>query len=109
MALLSRSKLPPGGFPYREPSINWEVSGAAAKQPFELIVYEIQSVRINNPNAGLNPSFEACAAALDAYTCARLHYDRKWCSQQDSAVGRVAKENKKPAPCKSCGKRKQKA
>ncbi len=77
--LKDRHIMPRGGFPFREPTLNWPPKGWNPYRDFNLIVGEIQMVRIQNPQAGLNPDREAVAAALDAYQCARLHNEERWC------------------------------
>lgn len=109
MPLLDRSKSPPGGFPYREPSINW--SSPADGAIFTERVKQISAARANNPSATLDPSYEACSAALDLYTCARLHNDPKWCVPSGDAVARTLAQARQPVPCAGCGggKRKKKS
>lgn len=101
MPLLSRSHFPPGGFPYREPSLNW--SAPADGAPFDIRASQIQAVRVANPSAGLNPSLEACADALDLYTCTRLRNAPRWCVSLDSPVARAAIASRRPPPCAGCG------
>ncbi len=107
MPLLNRNSLPPGGFFYREPSLNW--STPDGKQPFDLIVAQIQRVRMQNPAAGLDPSTDAIAADLEAYTCARLRNDPRFCSGDRAAVAAAAATTRKPVPCASCGHRRKAA
>lgn len=107
MPLLDRTKMPPGGFYYREPSVNWSTSNAYL--PFDMIVGEIQAVRVANPVSGLDPTTVACEEALDTYTCARLKNDSKWCSGGVVAAA-VAASRKVSSGCSSCGaKRKRTA
>lgn len=68
---------PPGGFKYREPSINWVVPDPML--PFGMVVEQLQIARAQNPHANLDPSFAACAKAIEDYTVARLHGDPEWC------------------------------
>lgn len=104
MPLLDRNKFPPGGFPYREPSLNW--SAPADGAPFNDRVRQMQAVRAANPTAALDPTFDACAAALDLYTCTRLKNDPAWCAPAtDPVVRAVVKARATRPPCKTCGKR----
>lgn len=96
MPLLNRNDFPPGGFPYREPSLNW--SAPADGAPFDIRVSQIQSVRAANPAATLSPDRRDCEAALDLYTCARLHNDPRWCAVVTNASARAL-----PAPAKRVG------
>lgn len=102
MPLRDRTKLPPGGFPYREPKINWSVPYALLE--FNLIAKQIQQARLNNLHAGLDPDLFACKKALDDYTCARLHNDPAFCISPDSPLALAVEE--KPRGCSSCGRRK---
>ncbi len=94
-------KAPPGGFPYREPSIAWVAPRDGAM--FDARVRQISAARANNPSATLDPSFDACAASLDLYTCARLKNDPKWCVAATDAVARTAVKARAPIPCAHCG------
>lgn len=107
MPLLDRNHFPPGGFTYREPSINW--SAPRQGLPFAMVAAQIQAVRIANPNAGLDPSMTACETALDVYTCTRLKDSPEWCVVPTDPVARVkAAAAKAAVPCPSCGHRARK-
>ena len=104
MPLINRRNSPPGGFPYREPRLQWAAPRDGAT--FDIRARQIQTLRLANPTAGLDPTFEACASALDAYTCERLGNDPAWCATPASAVARTAaRASRTVAPCPSCGKR----
>ncbi len=106
MPLKSRDAFPPGGFPYREAALHW--SPPDPKQPFNLIAAQIQAVRLANPWAGLNPSFDACQADLDAYNTERLSNNPKWCWPTESAVALAAERARQAPGCAACGKGKRK-
>ncbi len=101
MPLLDRSKSPPGGFPYREPSINW--TSPADGAVFDIRVRQIQQARANNPSMGLDPDYNACSDALDTYTCTRLKNDHKWCVVAVDPVAAALVASRKSKPCSSCG------
>ena len=79
--LKDRNIMPRGGFPFREPSLNWPEKGWNPFREFNLIAHEIQMVRMQNPQAGLNPDIVVCRNDLDAFQCARLHNDERYCQQ----------------------------
>jgi len=106
MPLLDRRKSPPGGFPYREPSIGWE--GPKDGSVFDERVKQIRVARANNPTAGLDPSWDACAEALDLYTCTRLKNDPKWCLVPTDPIAVAAAKSKTSVPCRGCGTPKKK-
>ncbi len=105
MPLKDRNSIPQGGYYYHEPKLNWHTPDG--KQPFNMIVGQIMKVRAQNPNAGLNPSCEACAEALEEYTCKRLGYDARVCTGGNNAVTLAAATVRKPTPCAGCGRRKK--
>jgi len=100
MPLIDRSKSPPGGFPYREPAIAWSSPNDGAI--FSERVKQISAARANNPSVALDPSYEACALALDVYTCTRLHNDPKWCVTVGDPVALALQQSRKPLPCAGC-------
>lgn len=102
MPLLDRNKWPPGGFPYREPSLNWSAPNDGLG--FDLRVGQIQAVRLANPSAGLDPSWEACQIALDVYTCTRIKNDPAWCVSGLNPVAIAFDTARKIKPrCATCG------
>lgn len=109
MSKLISSKFPPGGFIYREVSVNWHTTPELAMLGLKEVARALQIVRIQNPMAGLNPDFEACVADVEAYTCARLHDDPRWCGEDvtiaTSTIARSGASTKQPKKCASCGKR----
>lgn len=106
MPLITRQKMPPGGFFFREPTLNWSTPNPFL--PFDMIVRQIQSLRVSNQAAGLNPAGEAIAAELEAYTCARLNGDLRWCSPPQSAVAQLMESQRKETKkCAGCGKGKK--
>lgn len=72
MKLINTSNFPPHGFLFYQPELNWRAPRELAQQGLDAVARALQSVRANNPQAGLDPSYEACVAAIGAYTCARL-------------------------------------
>lgn len=100
MPLRDRNIMPPGGFLYTEDKLKWTTPNPYL--PFSLIAYQIQSVRVANPTAGLNPALDACELDLDRATCARLKNHPKWCE-----TGMVAVVREQSAGCKTCGKKKK--
>lgn len=107
MPLLDRSRMPPGGFPYREPAINWRVPTTDLYLPFDMVARTIAMARINNPHAGLNPDLNACRDALDLYTCTRLNNDPKWCVAVGDPVAIAIDQTRKAVHrCGGCGQRK---
>lgn len=106
MPLLSRTKFPPGGFPYFEPRLNWRAPSDGA--PFTLRVTQMMKVRAANPSSGLNPSREACSDDLDAYTCARLGNDPQWCvSVANPVMAAITTTRKSVGGCGGCGSRRK--
>lgn len=103
MPLISRNNFPPGGFPYREPKLNWSSPRDGA--PFNIRVQQMQAVRVANPASGLDPSWDACALALDEYTCARIGYDPTWCVSPADPMAKAIAAARKPAKCGGCGQR----
>lgn len=103
MPLLSRANFPPGGFLYREPALNWEAPRQGL--PFEMVVAQIQAVRAANPSTRLSTAATVCADALDAYTCARLHNDPRWCVSEDTVVAKAIQAKRAAVACGSCGAR----
>ena len=102
--LIDTNKFPPGGFPYREAALNWTAPNYGL--PFSMIVEQIQAVRAHNPASGLNPSYAACALALETYTCARLKCDPQWCwSEEGRMAAAVRRAASTPLPCATCGGR----
>lgn len=101
MPLIDRSKSPPGGFPYREPSIAWKSPADGAV--FVERVKQISAARVNNPTSGLDPTYEACGRDLDAYTCTRLKNDPKWCVVEGDPVAKALAISRAPRPCAGCG------
>lgn len=102
--LLNRNNWPPGGFAYFEPKLNWRAPADGLS--FFLKAQQIQAVRAANPASGLDPSLEACAEALDTFTCARLANDPAWCASTTAPVMiAVVAARKSHAGCGGCGAR----
>jgi hypothetical protein len=102
MPLLTRNGSVNGGFQFRQPEINWVQKDRGLS--FNQAARAIQQARANNPHAGLNPDFEACARDLELYTCERLHHHPKWCiPPRDGKLAEI--QAPVPIPCGSCGKR----
>lgn len=104
MPLLDPNKFPPGGFPYFEPSINWRAPRDG--QSLKTTAQRLQTVRSQNPFAGLDPSFEACLEAVENYTCARLKNNPRWCTSTLEQAARL-KAARAITGCAGCGKKKQ--
>lgn len=107
VTLLNFNNFPPKGWVYREPSLNWPPKGFDFLRSFDVIVGEMQMVRAQNPASNLDPSPNACAKALVAYTCARLQYDPRWCGlpplEQQAINARYPEHGRRG--CASCGRR----
>jgi len=106
MKLINTSLIPPGGYKYREVAINWEVANPL--MPIDLVIKEIQAVRMNNLHVGLDPSREAVEDALGLQVCARLNdKDRaRFCGEvvfqpdfQPSGQGSNARRRRSCAGC----------
>lgn len=105
MPLIDRNKMPAGGFFYREESLKWETPNAFL--PFTMIARQIQTVRVANPTSGLNPEFNACCNDLDAFTCARLENNPRWCAVPIKSPS-VKVGVKQSGRCAACGGGKKK-
>ncbi len=101
MTLTNLRDMPPGGYRYREPSINWVVPNPFL--PIDMVAQELQKARANNPFAGLNPSFNACLDAIKAYTCARLNFDPKYCGPKSGTSPVSAVQGSFGIPIAGCG------
>lgn len=100
---LAKSNFPPGGFTYREPSLNWVATPELAGMGHKEVAKALQTVRIQNPTSGLNPEMSACLQAVIDYTCARLP---EWCEdERDVSFEAIPTKGKKKKKCASCGKR----
>jgi hypothetical protein len=108
MPLIDTTKTPPKGFFYREVAINWKTPDSML--PFGMVVRQLQTVRAQNPHAGLDPSYGACAKAIDDACCLRLHNDPAWCvTEQDPvAVAKQQEAIKRKSNSGCCGSRKRK-
>jgi hypothetical protein len=111
MPLRDRNIMPPGGFPFREPTLRWPPPKWNPYREFGIIVSEIQQVRAQNPTSGLNPSREAVAKALDDFTCKRLNEDASWCEETKLAQAAMTAQQIRAAvgkpKCGSCGSKKK--
>lgn len=106
VTLLNLTNFPPGGWRYREVALNWTNPDPLNGEGFEHAVALIQMVRAQNPAANLDPSFNACAEALIRYTCARLHYDPRFCGLPPLEQQILnAKNPQYGRKCASCGRR----
>lgn len=104
MPLIDRSKMPPGGFPFREPTLNWSLPPSEQFIGFWHTVEAVQRVRAQNMNKGLDPSRAAVARAVDEYQCARLKGDERWCQAEESAEAKAEQARAVQAtPRKKCG------
>ena len=83
MTLIELNQMPPKGYPYFEPSINWRVPDPF--QTIDVVARQLQMARVQNPASELNPSYEACLEAIKLYTCVRLKGHPKFCGPQVSS------------------------
>ena len=72
MKLINLTEMPPRGYQYYEPSLDWRVPNDLASQGLRMVAEALQRVRAQNPASGLDPSYEACVEAIGVYTCQRL-------------------------------------
>lgn len=111
MTLLNLTNFPPGGWKYREPSLNWTNPDPLNGIGLDAAVKMLQTVRLQNIEAhpNLDPSYAACREAIIAYTCHRLNYDPRWCGLPPAEVQRIASSLPKGVSskkrCASCGRR----
>lgn len=97
---------PPGGYIYREVSLNW--INPEPLQGLEHAAMLLQTVRLNNPASGLDPTYSACLEAVKLYTCTRLDYDPRFCGlppEEMQAIAGAPKSTPRRG-CASCGRRK---
>lgn len=107
ISLLNTDIFPPRGWTYREPSLNWTNPDPLNGEGIEHAIRLLQTVRAQNPASNLDPSYEACREAIVQFTCARLHYDPRWCGlppleQQAISERAYAQAGRK---CAGCGRR----
>lgn len=113
MQLINSKDFPPGGWQYREPSLNWSTTQEMAMAGLGAVAAALQMVRAQNPASGLNSSYKACLEAVKKYTCHRLNYDPRWCGlppseiQTRSALRQAGQKSRKVQGCASCGKRRR--
>jgi hypothetical protein len=112
--LINLTTFPPKGYQYFEPALNWRVSRELAHQGLDVVAKELQRVRMNNPQAGLDPSYEACVKSIGEFTCARLagttaFYElcggEPQTDQERAAVKAALNRATQPRGCASCGGR----
>ena len=101
ITLIELNKMPPGGYPYFEPSINWRAPDKF--QTWDVIAHQLQVARAQNPAAGLDPSYAACVEAVKLFTCARLHFDPKYCGEANGTTTLYAASSSVPAKGPRCG------
>lgn len=78
--LISRDRYPPGGWKFRQPEMNWELSPG---RTFKDSVTAIIAKRAANPRFNLSTDRETVANELDAYTCALLKNNPAFCVSGD--------------------------
>ena len=78
MPLISRSKMPPGGWQYFSPQTGWR-NPNPTQCTFRDTVSKIIQHNRNNPRFNLPTEPDDVSNELDRYTCARLNYDPGWC------------------------------
>lgn len=79
----------------------------------QAVAKALQQARANNPQAGLDPGYEACLKAVGDYTCARLGPKQRahFCGgepmtdQERAQQAAAIKEAARPRGCASCGGR----
>ena len=71
MPLIKRTKIPPGGWEYKE-TTGWPLPTDARYMPFSEAVHVILVYRENNARYGLSLVFADAAHDLEEYTCKRL-------------------------------------
>lgn len=109
--LVNTADFPPGGYQFREPSLNWSTTSEIAMGGLDSTVRALQMVRAQNPDSGLNPSYGACLEAVKEFTCKRLNDDPRWCGlppeeiQTREALRQVGRKSRGIKGCASCGKR----
>lgn len=103
--LISDTVYPPGGFQYREVAVNWVAPKELALMGLDAVAEALQRVRVQNPQAGLDPSYDACVEAIRAYTCARLEYHPKWCDVTPLEAQKRQTNGQAARKCASCGRR----
>jgi hypothetical protein len=105
MTLVNLTDFPPGGYQFNQPQIPWEAPQELASQGLEIVARALQQVRINNPNSGLDPSFEACLNDVAEFQCARFQHKpkllAKFCGDKSSALAQAAAV--KQRGCGGCG------
>lgn len=109
VTLINMTNFPPGGWKYREPSLNWELPRDIAMLGLDDAVQALQMVRAQNPAADLSPSYKDCLEAIKLYTCVRLKYDPRWCGLPPAEQQKV-NEARTPKgvsfrKCAGCGRR----
>jgi hypothetical protein len=117
MQLINTTDYPPQGYQYYEPSIDWRAPRELALQGLPYVAKALQTVRAQNPAAGLDPSYEACVRAIGEYTCARLapwpdklaHYcgGEPVTEQERQAVAAAQRVASATRGCASCGGRRR--
>jgi hypothetical protein len=113
MTLLNQNDMPPHGYLYFEPALNWRAPKELALQGLPFVAKALQLVRAQNPASGLDPGYEACVRAVGEYTCARLarwpKVLKQFCggvaaTEQERVQLEVAeKEAGRPRGCAGCG------
>lgn len=112
MTLTNLSKFPPSGYLYSE-NINgklWKATPEMALLGLDTVARALQIARIQNPLAGLDPSYDACVESIKLFTCARLNYNPLYCGEDAPPEVLLVASNgsvpvKRKRGCASCGKR----
>ena len=78
--LISHDRHPPGGWKFRQPEMDWELSPGHS---FKDAVSAIIAKRSANPRFNLTTDRGAVANELDAYTCALLKHNPAFCVSGD--------------------------
>jgi hypothetical protein len=114
MNLINTTEMPPKGYQYFEPALNWRTPPDLALQGLRMVAEALQQVRAHNPQAGLDPSYQACVEAIGAYTCTRLAGTKQlayFCGgtpttdQERAQMEAAQREASRPKGCAGCGGR----
>lgn len=103
------SQFPPKGFIFKQPEIKWQVPRETAMIGLRHAARALQMARAQNPESGLNPSYESCEKAIRDYTCERIKSSpellAKFCGDIPEELSLETKLNKTRGAkkCASCG------
>ena|SRR5688572_12372554 len=104
------SQFPPKGFIYFEKAINWRAPQQLALQGLRDVAMALQFARAQNPDSGLDPSYESCERSIRDYTCERLKNNpeilAKFCGDipEELTMETKLKRTRGARKCASCGR-----